>query len=162
MKTRFVQIIRKTLEETRQSSGIDKKALLAGINTMEFKAREADYGAYPKGLMYGLDVFDSWLYDAGRPFDYLRFDVYAQMKEDVKTGYFEELIRKYLLNNTHGTILTAVPKRGLTAEKDAASGREAGRHIRRRFPKKRCWQLVEKTKQLQSISGSATDTGGAA
>ena len=65
--------------------------------------------------MYGLDVFDSWLYDAGRPFDYLRFDVYAQMKEDVKTGYFEELIRKYLLNNTHGTILTAVPKRGLTA-----------------------------------------------
>ena len=92
---------------------------------MEFKAREADYGAYPKGLMYGLDVFDSWLYDAGRPFDYLRFDVYAQMKEDVKTGYFEELIRKYLLNNTHGTILTAVPKRGLTAEKDDASGREA-------------------------------------
>ena len=56
---------------------------------------------------------------AGRPFDYLRFDVYAQMKEDVKTGYFEELIRKYLLNSTHGTILTAVPKRGLTAEKDA-------------------------------------------
>ena len=50
-----------------------------------------------------MDVFDSWLYDAGRPFDYLRFDVYAQMKEDVKTGYFEELIRKYLLNNTHGT-----------------------------------------------------------
>lgn len=148
-EARFVQIIRKTLEETAEH-GIDKKALLAGINTMEFKAREADYGAYPKGLMYGLDVFDSWLYDAERPFDYLRFDVYAQMKEDVKTGYFEELIRKYLLNNTHGTILTAVPKRGLTAEKDALLA-EKLQTYKASLSGEEVLTLVEKTKQLKAF-----------
>ena len=30
---------------------------------MEFKFREADFGAYPKGLMYGLQCLDSWIYD---------------------------------------------------------------------------------------------------
>ena len=35
-------------------NGIDKKALEAGINYQEFRYREADFGNYPKGLMYGL------------------------------------------------------------------------------------------------------------
>ena len=40
----------------------------AGINYYEFKYREADYGAYPKGLMYYLTMMDSWLYDENKPF----------------------------------------------------------------------------------------------
>ena len=43
--------------------------------------------------MYGLDVFDSWLYDDSRPFDYLHFDVYEKLREDLDKGYFESLIR---------------------------------------------------------------------
>ena len=118
-KEQFVKVIRSVLQETAEK-GIDRNALLAGINVMEFKAREADFGSYPKGLMYGLDVFDSWLYDDNRPFDYLRFDVYDKLKEDVDNGYFESLIRTYLLENTHGSVLVAQPKRGLTAQKDEA------------------------------------------
>lgn len=41
------------------------------MNRDEFAYREADYGAYPKGLMYGLHMFETWLYDDNRPFDYL-------------------------------------------------------------------------------------------
>ena len=44
-------------------NGINQKALLAGINYNEFRYREADFGNYPKGLMYGLQIMDSWLYD---------------------------------------------------------------------------------------------------
>lgn len=33
-------------------NGMDKKALEAGINYHEFRYREADFGGYPKGLMY--------------------------------------------------------------------------------------------------------------
>ena len=145
----FVQIIRETLESTAKQ-GIDKKTLMAGINTMEFKAREADYGAYPKGLMYGLDVFDSWLYDASRPFDYLRFSIYEQLKKDVETGYFEGLIRKYFLNNTHGVILTGVPKRGLTAEKDAKLA-EKLQLYKASLSDEEVSVLVEKTKQLKAF-----------
>ena len=101
--------------------GIDKKAILAGINYMEFRFREADYASYPKGLMYGLDVFDSWLYDDHHPFDYLcKLKVFENLKEKAQTRYFEDLIKEYLLDNTHASIVVVNPKRGLAAQRDKA------------------------------------------
>ena len=35
---------------------------------MEFRYREADFASYPKGLIYGLDILDNWLYDDEHPF----------------------------------------------------------------------------------------------
>lgn len=148
-KERFVEIIRSTLENICEQR-IDRKALYAGINTMEFRAREADFGAYPKGLMYGLDVFDSWLYDDERPFDYLRFDVYAKLKEDVETGYYERLVRAYLLDNTHGTILVSAPKRGLTRERDEAVW-EKLRAFKKSLGADEIEELIEKTKRLHAF-----------
>ncbi len=114
---RFQEVIRKTLNDLCEN-GLNQKALLAGINTMEFRAREADYGSYPKGLIYGIDVFDSWLYDENRPFDYLKLDVYGRLKQKVGTGWFEELVRTYLLENTHAALVVLKPERGLTAKKE--------------------------------------------
>ena len=36
----------------------------------------------------------------------------------METGYFEELIQKYLLANTHGSIVIIKPERGRTARMD--------------------------------------------
>ena len=117
-KDRFLQVIHDTLTDLAEN-GINKKALLAGINSMEFKFREADYGSYPKGLIYGLDVFDSWLYDENAPFDYLKqLNVYDRLKEYAETDYFENLIRQYLLENTHTSIVVVEPEAGLTAKND--------------------------------------------
>ena len=41
------------------------------------------------------------------------------MKKQVKNGYFEELIQKYLLDNPHGSIVTVLPEQGRTARLDA-------------------------------------------
>ena len=60
-------MIRKVLQDIVKN-GIDKKAILAGINYMEFRYREADFGSYPKGLMYGLDIIGTWLFDENEPF----------------------------------------------------------------------------------------------
>ncbi len=117
-KERFVQLIQDTLGEIAEK-GIDKKAIAAGINYMEFRFREADFSSFPKGLMYGIDVFDSWLYDDKKPFDYLkRLDIFASLKEKAKTRYFEELIEEYLLSNTHASIVVVNPKRGLAAKRE--------------------------------------------
>lgn len=117
-KERFLLLIQDTLKEL-VAEGLDKKALKAGINYYEFRFREADYASYPKGLMYGIDVFQSWLYDDERPFDYLRrLDIFAFLKEMTEGRYFEELITKYLLANNHELILTAVPEKGLTAKRE--------------------------------------------
>ena len=66
-KEEFVKVIRDTLTKIMEE-GIDKKAVTAGINYYEFRFREADFSSYPKGLMYGLDILSSWLYDDTKPF----------------------------------------------------------------------------------------------
>lgn len=97
------------------SNGIDKKAFLAGINYYEFKYREADFGSYPKGLMYGLQALDSWLYDDMAPFMHIEAnDTFAFLKDNVDKGYFESIIDKYLINNNHAAMITLVPKINLT------------------------------------------------
>lgn len=99
--------------------GIDKKSLLAGLNYYEFKYREADFGSYPKGLMYGLQMFDSWLYDDTMAFDMIEaIGIFQDLKEKIDTDYYETLIEKYLINNCHKTVLVLSPKEGLTAQNE--------------------------------------------
>lgn len=118
LKEKFLEVIRHTLQNIVKE-GIDEKALRAGINFYEFKYREADFGNYPKGLMYGLKLLDSWLYDDNKPFLHIEaLETFKLMKERIGSGYFEKLIEEYLLNNTHASIVCIEPKRGLSAEFD--------------------------------------------
>ena len=113
---RFLSVIRKVLEETCEK-GVDEKALKAAINSLDFRFREADYGNYPKGLIYGLNLFDTWLYDDNAPFASLfQLDDLAWAKEQIGTGYFEQVIREYLLDNTHTSLVVLVPRHGLTEQ----------------------------------------------
>ncbi|HOO28142.1 MAG TPA: insulinase family protein, partial [Lachnospiraceae bacterium] len=114
----FLDVIKEVLSNVVQN-GIDQKALLAGINYFEFKYREADFGSYPKGLMYGLQAFDSWLYDDALPFIHIEAnETFAKMREYVGSGYFEKLVETYLLHNTHASVVVVEPERGLTAKLD--------------------------------------------
>lgn len=116
----FVDIIKNKLSEI-VANGIDEKAFLAGINYYEFKYREADFGSYPKGLMYGLQALDSWLYDDMKPFVHIECnDNFRFLRENVATGYFEGIIKKYLIDNTHAATITLVPEIDLTAKEDEA------------------------------------------
>lgn len=115
----FVETIKKTLGEIAEK-GIGEKALKAAINYHEFRYKEGDFGSYPKGLMYGIQVLDSWLYDDDTPFIHINADKTFQfMKKNINTGYFEKLIKTYLIDNPHGTIVAVLPKAGLTAAEDA-------------------------------------------
>ena len=118
-KEHFLSVIRETLEKLVKE-GLNKKALLAGINSAEFRFREADFGQFPKGLLYGIQCLDSWLYDEMRPFLHLEaVDTYRFLKEQVDTGYFEELIEKYLLHNPHASVVIVEPEKGLNAKQEA-------------------------------------------
>ncbi|MCC8050325.1 MAG: insulinase family protein [Clostridiales bacterium] len=152
---RFLAVIRETLEKIVEE-GVDKKALYAGINSMEFRFREADYGTAPKGLMYGLDVFDSWLYDDDAVFDYLKqLDVYAALKERVESSYFEDLIRKYLLDNPHASLVTLVPERGLTAKTDAAL-RSKLRMYKESLSESEIQEMIAATARLRAFQETPT------
>ncbi len=116
-KDAFLGTVKDTLR-TLAEEGIDRRTIRAAINFMEFRAREADYGSMPKGLVYGLLSFDSWLYDAD-PTMHMRYgEIFARLKEEAENGFFEGLIRKYLLDNPHEAVITFAPVRGLTGERE--------------------------------------------
>lgn len=120
----FESIIENTLKEVVKT-GINKEALLAGINSSEFKFREADFGQFPKGLLFGLNCLGSWLFDDMKPFIHLEcLGTFAKLRKAVDTDYFEKLIQEYLLDNTHGSSVTVKPKRGLGNEREEALANE--------------------------------------
>lgn len=148
-KKAFVEVIESTLRRIVEN-GIDKKALEAGINYNEFRYREADFGGYPKGLIYGLQMFDSWLYDEMQPFMHVEsLETFKFLKEQINSRYFEDLIQKYLLDNTHGTIVVVVPERGLTAKMDTKL-KEKLQTYKESLSKEELHKLVEKTTKLEA------------
>lgn len=148
-KEEFIRVIEGTLREIAEQ-GIDKKALRAGINYYEFRFREADFGSYPRGLMYGLQMFDSWLYDDEKPFIHMQaLPTFEFLKENVETGYFEELIQKYLLDNTHGSIVIIRPEKGRTARMDRELA-ERLKEYKESLSEEEVKELVKATKELEA------------
>ncbi|MCR5836389.1 MAG: insulinase family protein [Lachnospiraceae bacterium] len=116
---RFKEVIDDTLKNIVEN-GLDKKVLESAINNFEFKYREADFGRYPKGLLVGLNMFDSWLYDENEPFMHVEAnETFAMLREKLKTDYFEKMIEKYMINNNHKSMVILEPKKGVIAEKEA-------------------------------------------
>lgn len=146
---RLVELVDETLRRLVRD-GLNHRSLLAGINSSEFRFREADYGHYPKGLIYGLDCMDSWLYDENEPFMYLKLlDTYAFLKKQVNEGYFEQLIDRYLLKNTHKSVVCIEPKKGLNAKQEEALAERMARYKASLTPEQ-VQQLVESTRQLKA------------
>lgn len=146
-KEEFLTVVKGTLRKLADQ-GINRKSLLAGINYYEFRYREADYGSTPKGLMYGLQCMDSWLY-GGDPLMHLEYqETFAYLKEAVQEGYFEKLIRDYLLDNPFEAVLVVKPEKQLTAKEDAALA-EKLKAYKAGLSKEAIEKLVEQTRSLR-------------
>ena len=144
----FESIIENTLKEVVKT-GINKEALLAGINSSEFKFREADFGQFPKGLLFGLNCLDSWLFDDMKPFIHLEcLDTFAKLRRAVDTDYFEKLIQEYLLDNTHGSSVTVKPKRGLGNGREEALAKELSDY-KASLSDEEIDKLIEETEHLK-------------
>lgn len=144
----FLDIIRTTLTDIVKK-GIKKQTLEAAINSDEFKHREADFGRFPKGLMYGLNLLDTWLYDENKPFDRLMLnDTYKSLKEKINTGYFEELIEKYILKNTHSSMVVMKPVVDLTEKKEKEVEKKLAEY-KASLSVEEIEKIVEQTKALK-------------
>lgn len=146
-------MIRETLQ-AQVADGIDQNALLAGINSSEFRFREADFGQFPKGLLYGIQCLDSWLFDDMQPFMHLEaLDTYQFLKDQIGTGYYEELVKTYLLDNPHASVVITVPEQGLGAKRDAALEKKLAEYKAGLSEEERK-KLIADTKHLKRIRKS--------
>lgn len=147
-KEEFLSVIRSTLSKLVEE-GLNEKSLLGAINLFEFKYREADYGSYPKGLMYGLRVMKSWLYDEDKPFQNLKDNLlYDKMKKYVGTGFYEQLIKDYMLNNNHASLVILKPKAGLNKIREAET-KERLSSYKKSLSKDEIQNIISDTKSLK-------------
>lgn len=152
-KDEFIGTIEEELKRLRQE-GISKKALKAGLNYFEFKYREADFGSYPKGLMYGLQMFDSWLYDVNSPFMHVEAnETFALLKERIETDYFERLIGTYILDNTHKSYVCVVPKPGMNVDKERKLSEKLAAY-KEQLTDSQIQKLIEETRALEEYQES--------
>ncbi len=146
-KDEFVATVKKILKDLAEN-GLDKKSVLAGINYFEFQYREADFGSSPKGLIYGLQSMDSWLYD-GSPFTHLAYaDTFEALKKGAEEGYFEDLIKKYLLENPFESVIVLSPEKNLTAKADEKTAEELA-EFKAQLTKEEIGDLVRETRELK-------------
>ena len=144
----FVEIIERTLR-TIVRDGINRRTLSAALNYYEFKYREADYGGYPKGLIWGLEMLDSWLYDDDRPFIHVEeLETFTQLKNEIDTGYFEKLISDGILDNNHKSIFTFSPAKGLNVKAEKEE-KERLEKLRQSLTPEERQNIVDETKALK-------------
>lgn len=103
------ELVLRTMQELGES-GIEPRTIEAAINTSEFRLRENNTGSYPRGLVLMLRSLTNWLYDRD-PFEPLVFEAPLQeVKRRVQTeGYFSQLIRTHMVDNTHRTTVLLRP-----------------------------------------------------
>ena len=151
----FVKILEKNLAKIAKE-GIPRRNLLAAFNYYEFKYREANFGRFPKGLMYGLQMYDSWLYDDEKPFIHIKTnEIFKQLREEIENGYFENLIKEYLIDNNHKTIVVMKPKKGLQKIKDQEEADKL-KAYKDSLSEEEVKKLVEETKQLKASQEEAS------
>lgn len=146
-KAEFLAVVKGVLRKLA-NGGLDKDALRAAINISEFKAREADFGGYPKGLIYGLSAYEAWIY-GGEPSLHLKYkEVFEALRAGVDEGFFEKLIRDYLLDNPFEACIILSPKEGLTQERERELAKKlAG--VKAEFSKEELEDLVRETEELK-------------
>ena len=148
-KDLFLDTIKEVLTDVVKN-GFDKDTLRGAVNALEFKFREADFGSYPPGLMYGLQALDSWLYDDEKPFIHLAAgDTYKALREKIDTDYYEKLIDKYLLKNEHRSVVIVVPEIGLVEKEDKKLAEKLAAY-KASLSKEQIDEIVAQTKALKA------------
>ena len=94
-------------------------------------------------------MFSSWLYVDENPFTMLEpLSVYEELKNLNGTGYFEELIKEYLIDNQHGTSIVLEPKKGLNLKEEKELSEELGKY-KASLSEEKIEKLIKDTKALK-------------
>ena len=129
----------------------DKEFNYSAINNYEFKYREADFGRFPKGLIYGLNFLNSWLYDDAKALELAdSLTPLATLKEKVDTGYFEQLIKESFLDNTHKAYVYLYPEEGKNERLEEELKAQLAK-MKNKLNSKQLNYLIEDTKKLKEF-----------
>ena len=103
------QIVIDTLEKLA-NEGVDQEQVDAAIHQLEIESREVSNAGFPYGFKVFFNLAGSYIY-GGDPYRALQFDedVATLQKERAAGPFFENLIRRFLLDNTHRSLIILRP-----------------------------------------------------
>ncbi len=114
--------VKKTVREALLKAveeGLNRRSLESALTRLEFSYSEEDFGTMPKGLVYIFRSLGTWLYDDNAPFVSLNVrSCFDDLRAAVDTGYYENLVREYMLNPKTSAWCVLKPKKGLDREED--------------------------------------------
>ncbi len=148
---KVADLIDETLEELARE-GIDPNMVAAAMNTVEFRLRENNTGSFPRGLLLMLGALTTWLYD-GDPFAPLAFEAPLQLVKDRLEGgqsYFEGLIRKYFIENTHRSTVILEPDPDMN-QREAEEEANRLKAVQDSLSPEEMQEVIEHTKKLKTI-----------
>lgn len=146
---RIESLIIETLESLARE-GVDVETIEAALNTVEFRLRENNSGAYPRGLVLMLRSLSTWLHD-GDPLALLAFDApLSRVKSRFLTdrSYFRQMIEKCFLQNTHRTSVILTPDPTL-ADREREEENERIEVLRRELTLEDIERIVRDTAELR-------------
>ncbi|TRO79490.1 insulinase family protein [Trichloromonas acetexigens] len=113
-------LILATLEESARTD-FSAERIDGILHRLEFSIREVTGDQYPYPLVLLMRLIGPWIH-GGNPVEALRFDeLLGQLRRKLAEGpYFQDLIRRYLLDNPHRVTLTLRPDDSLQARQDQA------------------------------------------
>jgi presequence protease len=140
------------------SQGIDRDTIAASLNTIEFALRENNTGSYPRGLVVMLRVMRDWVHHQD-PISPLYFEEplgKIKARFEARESYFEQLIQKYFLENSHRVTLILKPDPGL-GERWTSAEQARLTAARQEFTDLDLRKIVENTRILRDLQ-STPDT----
>ncbi len=102
---KFKKVYFDTLNDIVEN-GLDKRLIESCINRYKFYFKEENYGYKPRGLVFNILIMKSFIYGDGN-FDEIKFEELFNYTKNLK---FEELIKKYLINNKNYVFSIMKPK----------------------------------------------------
>ncbi len=154
---KFINLINSELEKYVKN-GLDKKTLESMINYSSFKAKERPFGRrFPQGLMIILSSLTNWLYDDNKACDGLiTIKYFDELKNDLKTNYFEELLKRLVIDNPHKSFVKLQASHDVS-DKDAKELENKLKAYKDSLSKEEIKELIKKTNALKEYQ-KAPDT----
>lgn len=108
------------------SKGIDSELLTAALNRLEFRYRA---GGEPRDLTRNTNALNAWLY-GGDPLCYLeQGDIFDTLRQKLGTGYFEDILREWLIDENGRAELWLLPSRTYGDEQKKAEAQRLAKIV---------------------------------
>ena len=135
--------------------GFDESAIQASMNTVEFHLREFNTGGYPKGLSLMLGMMPEWIHDRD-PVEAIQFEApLSQLKADITANVpvFQELIKKYVLDNPHRVVVDMKPDSDFEKNRQAAEDAHLAQ-VRENMSPSELEEVVRATRDLLVVQAA--------